>query len=280
MVIRVPSEMVVLSPRGKPRMKQTLTALGNLSRFHKQASIQLIPVKMPEAKIAFDLANQPEAKKEYQASQAKKEHNALRGSPAPIIKYGNAELKIPIDALLRTFQDDAIEMTVPAIVDEIGKTINLKGQLGLVRKLVADYRKNYIKPIATSYQEVKEETEQRDDKPEPKPKPKAKALKKPEMAEPKEPKALKKPEIAEPKEPEKPEPFSVEEMDVKITWAGGKTYIMEYFIGDKKIEAIEYKDTTNPREEAEKQISTWYRKTKIQDKYGLTGLKRLKINMI
>jgi hypothetical protein len=41
--IKVPSHLIVLTKAGKPKLKPTLTKLGNLSRFAKQTSIKLIP---------------------------------------------------------------------------------------------------------------------------------------------------------------------------------------------------------------------------------------------
>lgn len=278
--VRVPSKMVVLSPQGKPRMKDTLSALGNLARFHKQASIELIPVQTPEAKIAFDLAkaNQPEAKKEYLKKVAAREsaRKSARAS-APTVHpphISGLDFEPAVLRFLKSMDDDVLQ-PITETLNELGKIIDLNRKTTKARLIISAYRAQYRirKSQMSVYRgEVKEETEQREDKPVER----RMVSEVPQLAEPKEAKKAKL-KKAEPKSEPKAE--KVKSMRVEIVWTGGKKYIMRYFIGDKMIKAIEYVEDQVPRVEAEKQIYQWYHKNGLMEKYNLVPFYVLKDNI-
>ena len=238
--IKVPAELIVLTKAGKPQIKQTLTKMGNISKYHKQATIKLIPEPVDNK---VELARLVRAN-QVQIDRAKADKKRRESLPVPA-GVGALQDEAKVIKFLEDLEDDFPLMTMTEILTDLKKEVAIVDKKK-VKEIIKVFARDYLRKLENEQMAL-------NDVRAPRPMSNVDRLRAENEAE-------------------------IDTIQVKVNWDGKKTYTLTYSVGNKVLKTVEYPEKSIPRDNAEKWVKQHGKQ--LREKYNVIPLSRLKIQII
>lgn len=239
--IKVPSELIVLTKSGKPKLKPTLTKLGNIAKYAKEASIVLIPEQVDNSAEMARLSRVNQA----QIERVKADQRRRAALPVPV------QDEAKVIKFLEDLEDDLPRMKITEIITEMKK----EGVSIVDKKKV----KEMIKTFAIDYfRKLENEQMALNDVRAPKPMSNVDRMR------------------AE-NEAEIDTIYAKVEYGPLVNKA--RAYTVEYIVGNKSLKKVNYTaDKINVRDEVERWVKQ--HGPQLRSKYNVAPLSQLRIQII